>query len=67
MFKIFNRRHWLTIKKLTIWYNLDSKLKEPHKFKDSDETTNFIKERIKVNHAELMICRRIIETNQKEM
>mmetsp|Transcript_15280 Transcript_15280/g.24031 ORF Transcript_15280/g.24031 Transcript_15280/m.24031 type:complete len:517 (+) Transcript_15280:937-2487(+) len=60
MFKLFERRHWLTIKRIDqFWYNLDSKLKEPLKFEHTQDATKFVKDALDTNSAELMICRKL--------
>ena len=68
MFKLFNHRHWLTIRKVDdFWYNFDSKLKEPHKLKSTEEANWFIKDALKTNNAELMICTTCLQvTLEKE-
>ena len=62
MMKLFSRRHWITIRKVDdFWYNFDSKLKEPYKFKDGKEASSFIQNAMKTNNAELMICRTCVQ------
>ena len=35
---VFNRRHWLTIKRIkNVWYNLDSRQKSPSKYSTKEE------------------------------
>eukprot|EP00485_Elphidium_margaritaceum_P024770 CAMPEP_0202714002 /NCGR_PEP_ID=MMETSP1385-20130828/62267_1 /ASSEMBLY_ACC=CAM_ASM_000861 /TAXON_ID=933848 /ORGANISM="Elphidium margaritaceum" /LENGTH=455 /DNA_ID=CAMNT_0049374563 /DNA_START=17 /DNA_END=1384 /DNA_ORIENTATION=- len=52
------RRHWLTIKKIdNFWWNLDSRLPEPKRFDNANICTKFIRDALKTNNAELLICR----------
>jgi len=54
---VFNRRHWLTIKRIKgVWYNLDSKNKAPKKLEE-EELLKWLKSECK-NDAQLMICRK---------
>eukprot|EP01084_Bolivina_argentea_P083770 151653_1 len=57
--KLFGRRHWLSIRKIdNDWYNFDSRLKQPIKYKNVNKVTEFI-QNVLVD-GELMICRGII-------
>eukprot|EP01083_Nonionella_stella_P167779 564754_1 len=58
---MFPRRHWIAIRKINggkTWYNLDSKLDAPQKFKNTKQLTEFLVEVLTTNKAELMICRK---------
>jgi len=58
---VFNRRHWLTIKRINgVWYNLDSLLKEPVKYegiKGTRKLQKWLIDALVNNDAQLMICR----------
>ena len=58
---VFNRRHWLTIKPINnIWYNLDSRQKEPTKYQTPSqikELQNWMINALQNDDAQLMICR----------
>jgi len=54
---VFNRRHWLTIKRIEgVWYNLDSKNEDAEPWKE-EELLKWLKSACK-NDAQLMICRK---------
>jgi len=55
---VFNRRHWLTIKRINgVWFNLDSKKAAPQRYDDEEKLLKWMVTACK-NGAELMICRR---------
>merc|ERR1712083_1181275 len=59
MFNLFKRRHWLTIKRGVdgAWYNLDCKLRKPVPFPSAMHAAQFLRNALKENEAELLICR----------
>eukprot|EP01083_Nonionella_stella_P025580 70428_1 len=58
---IFNRRHWLTIKRIdNVWYNFDSRKEQPEEYKTDKEIqqlNNWLVDACVNNDAQLMICR----------
>ena len=58
---VFNRRHWLTIKRIdNVWFNLDSKQKKPTKYTSTEEIQelqDWLITSLLYNDAQLMICR----------
>merc|ERR1711879_680205 len=54
---VFNRRHWLTIKRIKgVWYDFYSKNNAPKKLEE-EELLKWLKSECK-NDAQLMICRK---------
>jgi len=61
---VFNRRHWLTIKRIEgVWYNLDSKNEDAEPWKE-EELLKWLKSACK-NDAQLMICRKRLEKEEE--
>merc|ERR1711994_819199 len=62
---VFNRRHWLTIKKIKgVWYDLDSKNAAPKPLKEKELMDRLIT--ACNNDAQLMICRKRRVHKEKE-
>lgn len=62
---VFNRRHWLTIKRIKgIWYDLDSKNSAPKRYEEKQLLDWLVK--ACRNGAQIMICRRKREPEESK-
>ena len=62
---VFNRRHWLTIKRVKgVWFNFDSKNAAPVRY-EKKEMLNWLVAACK-NDAQIMICRKLKSKSAKQ-